>query len=414
MLPEVLSNNYCSLRPDEDRLTLTAIMKYNEQGELIHSEFTRGLIRSARRLTYEHAHKIIENPDDSDLSRMLSGLYEFSVLLKKKRRSRGRIDLQINDFELRFEKDRFEDIVRAVRYKSHMLVEEAMLSANEAVSRALRLAHTPSLYRVHEPMSGDQLSSLKTFLRTLGVKFKEGRNLGCSLQEIVDSVDGKAYSHVVNFVILRSMMQASYIEKPMGHFGLGFTDYTHFTSPIRRYPDLIVHRCLKSLIDEAPPVYSNEELSAIGTESSRLERIAQKAERDLVKIKSCRMMEGHEGETFDGVISGVSKFGIYITLIDSPIEGMVPLRSITDDFYVVIEDEFRVLGRRYGKSYTLGDHVQVRLLRVDIIMLQIDFEFIHSKGKRNESKNITQADTERKRHRHTARSGKSDKRKRSR
>jgi ribonuclease R len=391
MLPEILSNNLCSLRPHEERLTLTAIMDYDADGHLKKYNFTRGIIRSHKRLTYSIVHNMIENPDDSELSQMLSALYAFTVILKKNRRARGRIDLQVNDFELIYKDGHFEEIMRAQRFKSHSLIEEAMLSANEAVSRVLREQKIPALYRVHEPMSGDQLGSLRTFLRALGVKFKEDKNLGRSLQSIVDSVAGKEYAHVVNFVILRSMMQAFYGERPLGHFGLGFSDYTHFTSPIRRYPDLIVHRCLKTFIDSTSPPYTDEDLSAIGLESSRLERIAQKAERDLFKIKSCRMMTGHEGESFDVIVSGVSKYGIYVTLTDTPIEGMVPLRTMNDDFYIIIEDQFAAVGRRNGKRYTLGDHVKARLSRVDIVTLQIDFEFITGKGKKNEADSIKES-----------------------
>jgi ribonuclease R len=376
MLPEVLSNNLCSLRPHEDRLTLSAVMRYDLKGKLVSSDFTRGIIYSAHRLTYENAHTLITSPDGSVLSEMLRGLHDFTVLLKKTRIARGRVDLQMNDFEMVFENGQFVEFKLSPRFTSHFLVEESMLSANEAVARVLREKDIPAMYRVHEPTSLEQIGALKKFLNLMGVTFKPGKNLGVSLQNIVEEVREKEYSHVINYVILRSMMQAFYGEKPLGHFGLGFTDYTHFTSPIRRYPDLIVHRCLKSYIDGADFPYTKDELAAIGLESSRLERVAQKAERDLVKLKSCRIMKDHVGETFPAVISGVTKFGIYAAIADSPIEGMVPLRTLTDDYYLLLEDQFSVRGRKFGKTFRLGDRINVRVTRADVLLLQIDFEIV--------------------------------------
>lgn len=395
MLPEVLSNNLCSLRPHEDRLTLSAIMRYNLNGKLVSSDFTRGLIYSAHRLTYEKAHNLITAPDGSEVSDMLGALYKFTTLLKKTRLGRGRIDLQMNDFEMVFENGLFKEFKQSPRFTSHYLVEESMLSANEAVARILREQEVPSMYRVHEPTSLEQITALKKFLNLMGVTFKPGKNLGVSLQNIVNEVREKEYSHVINYVILRSMMQAFYGEKPLGHFGLGFTDYTHFTSPIRRYPDLIVHRCLKAYIDKADFPYTKDQLSAIGLESSRLERVAQKAERDLVKLKSCRLMSSLVGESFPAIISGVTKFGIYASISDTPIEGMIPLRTLTDDYYLLLEDQFSVVGRKFGKRYRLGDRINVRLTRVDILLLQIDFEIITGRSNAKKKKE-TEKDPRRK------------------
>lgn len=382
MLPERLSNDLCSLKEGVDRLTLTAEMNFDAQGNMTKFEAYRGIIRVNKRLTYNNAEKIINGRSLAQMNRTIQKMNKLAKLLNRKRINDGKLDLNLTDQEVIYENGTVKEIRFAPRLQSQSLIEEFMLSANEAVSRALKENEIPALYRVHEKISEDNIISLKRFLTVLNVKLDTGKTMGKSIQDVLEKVSGKPYEQVVNLVVLKSMMQAYYGPEPLGHFGLGFLDYTHFTSPIRRYPDLIVHRCLKTLIDSSTPPYRMPELIEIGEKSSMMERIAQKAERDLIKIKSCRLMKQHIGEEFDVIISGLTKFGMFVSLIEMPIEGMVPLKNLTDDYYVLKEDEFTVIGRKLNKRYRLGDRIKVKLVNADMEMLRIDFDLAPAKKRR--------------------------------
>jgi len=381
MLPEILSNDLCSLKEGVERYTLTAEMSFNSNGDIIKFEAFRGIIKVNKRLTYNIAEDILDKQESDKISTTLHKMMKLADLLKNKRIKNGRIDLNISDEEIVYDSKKVKEIRFSKRLKSQSLIEEFMLSANEVVSKTLKDHNIPTLYRVHEKISDENLSALKRFLQVLNIKIGKSKDSGKSIQNILKSVSGKPYEHVVNLVILKSMMQACYGPVPLGHFGLGFLDYTHFTSPIRRYPDLIVHRCLKSFIDKKNHFYKNEELISFGKKSSEMERIAQKAERDFIKIKSCRLMKNRIGEIFEVIISGMTKFGVFVSLIDMPIEGMVPLKNFTDDYYMLKEDDFTIIGRRYNKRYRLGDKIRVCLAAVDMENLRIDFELAYNEKK---------------------------------
>ncbi len=374
MLPEVLSNNLCSLVEGEDRYTLTAELVLDAKGTVKSFSFHRGIIRVNKRLTYKIAHGLVTGKAKTKIALLLREMHALAAALKASRMRMGRVDLTLSDQEVVYDGERAVDIRFAERLTSHLIIEEFMLSANEAASKVLRENNVPTLYRIHEDIAPDKLYALKGFLASFGISVRNMENTGVALQEVVDGVAGREYQQVVNFVILKSFMQAYYGEKPLGHFGLGFRDYTHFTSPIRRYPDLIVHRCITALVTGNKPPYSEHELQDIGAKSSEMERVAQNAERDLIRLKSCRIMEEHVGETFDVVVSGISKSGMYVSLIEKPIEGFIPLRVLTDDYYLVNEDEYSVTGKRLGRRFRLGDIIKARLIGSDISMMRIDFE----------------------------------------
>jgi len=374
MLPELLSNELCSLKEGVERLTLSVEMRFDRRGRLLDSSFHRGLIKSHKRLTYAQAHELIDGSSRKQIPSMLREMYSLALILKENRMRQGRIDLNLTDSEFVYEGNSLIDLVHVSRLKSHLIIEEFMLGANETVSRMLREQQIPTLYRIHETISDEKLAILVRFLRPLGLSFNRRVNPGMALQEIINRVRGEEYEEVINFIILKSLMQAYYGVEPLGHFGLGFRDYTHFTSPIRRYPDLVVHRCLKSIIRGETAPYTTEELAPIGEKSSEMERIAQNAERDLFRLKSCRFMAPRVGQEFDAVISGVARFGFFVTLLEKPVEGLVPLRFLTDDYYLVQEDEFTVIGRRLGRRFRLGDRLRVRLASADPATMRIDFD----------------------------------------
>jgi ribonuclease R len=379
MLPELLSNDLCSLKEGVQRLTLSVEIMFDKNGNEIRHNFYRGIIKVDKRMTYVSADKAIDekgrvwDKKKARIHAVLSQMYGLAEILKQNRIKRGRVDLNLPDHELIYDDEGLKDIEFASRLRSHLVIEEFMLSANEVVSRALTENSIPALYRVHENISEEKMLSLRNFLGTLGISLKQTKNIGVSLQRVIDNVKGREYEKVVNFIVLKSFMQAYYGADPLGHFGLGFADYTHFTSPIRRYPDLIVHRCLKSLIDKKHSPYETSELERIGEQSSEMERVAQNAERDLFKLISCRYMQDKIGEVFDAVVSGIGRAGFFIALIDRPIEGMVPLRFLTDDYYLVKEDEYTVIGRRLGKRYRIGDRLRVRLKEVFYETMRVDF-----------------------------------------
>ncbi|MCX7679127.1 MAG: VacB/RNase II family 3'-5' exoribonuclease [Spirochaetes bacterium] len=376
MLPEILSNEYCSLKEGVDRLTLSAELLFDKDGTILHSSFHRGIINVNKRLTYDEADEIITRKEKSELKALLTKLDSFTRILKEKRMAHGRIDLNIPNEELVYRHGEISDILFGKRLISHRIIEESMLSANQAASKLLREAGIPTLYRIHEAISEEKLFALVNFFKTLGLKFNTKVSVGTALQQIIDASSGKEYEHVVNLIILRSFMQAYYGTNPIGHFGLGFRDYTHFTSPIRRYSDLVVHRCIKALLNGEKPPYGSNKLDEIGEKTSMAERIQMKAERDYLKLKSCRLLFEKKGEIFDVIITGVSRVGLSVSLIDKPIEGLVPLWTLTDDHYLVNEDEFTVVGKRLGRRFRIGDKVRARLSAVDLNTLHIDFTII--------------------------------------
>jgi ribonuclease R len=381
MLPGRLSTDLCSLRPQRDRLAYTALIDLNEHGTVEKYTIKKSVIRSARRFTYEEVQSILD-AGGGEFSEVLLPLWKLTRRLRSRRRRSGSLDLDTPEAKFVFDDQGLPTgIMKKERLDAHRLIEECMLLANRVVARHLMGKNErPSVYRVHDVPQPERLSELARFVRQFGFSLpgKEGIT-SRELQKLLDAARGSDVENLITEVVLRSMAKAVYSTKNIGHYGLGFGHYTHFTSPIRRYPDLVVHRLLQEY--EHPVSHRrSEELRAnlppVAQHSSERERVAQEAERASVKVMQVEYMKRHLGDTFDGVISGVLKFGFFVEIEDLLVEGLVRMRDLTDDYYLYDEKRYALKGRSKGRVYRLGDHVRVRVLAVDPEDREIDFQLV--------------------------------------
>ena len=380
MLPEDLSNGICSLVPGEDRLAKAVRMTFDARGRMRATSFHDAVIRSAARLTYERVRRALVDREE-DVRRELGALVAplecaeaLARLLTARRRERGAIDFDLPEAEIVLDpRGHAEAVLRIERSIAEELIEEFMLAANEAVARELARRRIPALHRVHEAPDADAVAELTRVLEGFGVRLRldHGRVTPGAVQEALRRVAGRAEERLVNTIVLRAMKQARYAAEPLGHFGLALDCYTHFTSPIRRYPDLVVHRLLDLVLGRpgrVPP-----DLVAIAEESSRRERVAMDAEREIVQLKKIQLMRRRIGETHDGFVSGVAPFGVFVELRDMFVEGLVHVSALGDDWWEHREREHALRGRRTGRRFRIGDPVRVTVAGVSIERRQIDF-----------------------------------------
>ena len=388
MLPERLSNELCSLKPHVDRMTLVCEMTVSLRGVLSSYEFYPAIIHSKARLTYTQVADLLAQGETAfpqayhPIIPDIQTLYQLFKALLAERTERGAIEFEVPEPVVQLDaKGDVLGIAYRSRNDAHRLIEECMLLANVSAARFLLKHGLPALYRVHEPPKDEKVTELRNFLSLLGIRVSNQALKPADFNQIVQQIRERPDFFPLQFTLLRTLTQARYQPQNVGHFGLAYQAYTHFTSPIRRYPDLLVHRAIRYLIDYRDPsgmAYDPDALEALGVHTSAQERKADEASRLVISLLKALYVEQHLGETFQGSISGVTEFGFFVTLDTLMVDGLVHVKNLKDDYYRYQPNRMILLGERSHKSFALGDRVQVKIAKVDTFSGKIDFEWLSS------------------------------------
>ncbi len=392
MLPEHLSNHLCSLMPRVERLAFVCDMRVSKTGKLSRGRFYEAVIRSHQRLTYDQAWSYLEHPEDPaadsivpEVRTSLENLHAVYGALKKARDARGALDFRGGETKARIgENGKIEGFYAVLRNDAHRLIEECMIAANVEAAVALRLAKAGSLYRVHGQPEDKRVTELQKVLSALqvGATFSE-KPTPREFRQLTEKLAARPDGLLLESLVIRSLAQAVYQQTNIGHFGLALEEYAHFTSPIRRYPDLLVHRALKAAVlhnTVSGRKYTTAELQVLGQESSQRERRADEASRDVMGYLKCLYLEPRVGEIFDATISSALEFGLFVQLKEAPIDGLVHISAIPGDYWELENGGMGLVGRSTGRRWQMGDSVRVRLSRVDLTQRQIDFELVDSEA----------------------------------
>lgn len=382
MLPEVLSNDLCSLKPDEDRLAVSAVFTLDREANIVDEWFGETVIHSNKRFTYENAQEVLD-AGSGTLHEELSTLLGLSKKIRARRQAKGAIEFDTAEVKVELDTNGKPIAIHLKERKAtNLLIEDFMLLANEAVAKHLSDLsnnggpHFASLYRIHDEPDADRIENLANLLRIMGYHLKTaaGKVTGAELNRLLEMVKGKPEEYLVKTATLRSMSKAVYTTRNIGHFGLAFDYYTHFTSPIRRYPDLVIHRLIKAHAGGDPVTKQEmQDFDKLAVHASEREMAAADAERDSIKMKQVEFLSERVGEEFDAVISGVTERGLYVEEQTTHADGMIRIKEVGDDYFEYDEKHYRLVGKRTGKAYQLGDPIRVKLAAARIAEKELDF-----------------------------------------